>query len=235
METTKFTIESLMNAVVNMGSDPFLIEDEEQAAQVAQSIESASTMREIKGGELETARRQLDCPRARRVYSFVDGSEFIVCLNEDIESTYTMNDLADYINESEEWPLDVEDIIEDNGWHSDTHISHGVCHNSSEMVVLDDNGVAVVVDNHTPSKMTWDEYLGSGQDSYLDPENVADQFVAYENDAYEVRVFKGINADADHYFSGLDEDVAVVDSKDGNESYLLYDCSMADVVDYING
>lgn len=80
-----FTADNLMGAIVNMGADPFIIEDEDQSAQVAESIENATIMREIEGDELETAREQLDCPGAKRVFSFVDGSEFLVCLSEDWE------------------------------------------------------------------------------------------------------------------------------------------------------
>lgn len=79
----RFSNEDLMGAAVNMGGDPYIIEDEEQAAQVAESINNATSMRELDGEELETARKQLDCPGAKKVYSFVDGSEFLVCLSED--------------------------------------------------------------------------------------------------------------------------------------------------------
>ncbi len=82
MNTNHFTAEDLMGAVVNMGGAPYIIEDEEQAAQVAESISNATSMRELYGEELVTAREQLDCPGAKQVYSFVDGSEFLVCLSE---------------------------------------------------------------------------------------------------------------------------------------------------------
>ena len=57
----------------------------------------------------------------------------------------TMQQLANYINEAEEWPLDVEDWIEENNWVSDTHLQWGVCHNESEKVVLNDEGKAIVI------------------------------------------------------------------------------------------
>lgn len=58
---------------------------------------------------------------------------------------YTMQNLADYINEAEDWPLDVEDIIEENGWVSDCGTEFGVCHNETDKVVMNDSGVAVVI------------------------------------------------------------------------------------------
>ena len=83
MEPQNITAENLFYAIVNMGGDPYVIEDEEQAAQVAESINNATSMRELEGEELATAREQLDCPGAERVFSFVDGSEFLVCFSED--------------------------------------------------------------------------------------------------------------------------------------------------------
>ena len=44
--------------------------------------------------------------------------------------TYTMQDLADYINAADEWPADVEDIIERNGWVSDCGTKFGVFHST---------------------------------------------------------------------------------------------------------
>lgn len=60
-------------------------------------------------------------------------------------TNYTMQDLADYINQSEDWPLDVENIIEGQGWVSDCETKFGICHNDTEKVILNDNGEAVVV------------------------------------------------------------------------------------------
>lgn len=83
MKPTNFEPENLLGAIVNMGSDPYIIEDEEQAAEVAEAMNNATIMREVEGEELETARKQLDCPGAERVFAFVDGSEFLVCFSED--------------------------------------------------------------------------------------------------------------------------------------------------------
>lgn len=58
---------------------------------------------------------------------------------------YTMQDLADYINAADEWPADVEDIIERNGWVSDCGTEFGVCHNDREKVIINDEGKAVAV------------------------------------------------------------------------------------------
>ena len=56
-----------------------------------------------------------------------------------------LEQLAEYINSAEEWPLDVEDIIEASGWVSDTHTQWGVCHDAAQKIILNDDGVAVVV------------------------------------------------------------------------------------------
>lgn len=56
----------------------------------------------------------------------------------------TMEALAEYYNSSEDYPADLEDIIEANGWVSDTHKQWGVCHNDTEAVIIDDSGNAFV-------------------------------------------------------------------------------------------
>ena len=61
----------------------------------------------------------------------------------------TMEELAEYINESEEWPVDVEAIIEENGWVSDCGTEFGVCHDAIQKVVINDEGKAVCVTMHT--------------------------------------------------------------------------------------
>ena len=60
-----------------------------------------------------------------------------------------MEELAEYINESDEWPIDVEAIIEENGWVSDCGTEFGVCHDASQKVVINDEGKAVCVTMHT--------------------------------------------------------------------------------------
>ena len=58
----------------------------------------------------------------------------------------TLDQLADYINESNDWQLDVEDIIELNGWHSDCGDTYGVCHDDKgNKVVINEQGDAEVI------------------------------------------------------------------------------------------
>ena len=57
----------------------------------------------------------------------------------------TLEALAEYINGKDEWPTDVEAIIEKNGWVSDTGTQWGVCHSETEKIVLDDEGHAEVI------------------------------------------------------------------------------------------
>ena len=58
----------------------------------------------------------------------------------------TLDQLANYINESNDWQLDVEDIIEQNGWHSDCGDTYGVCHDDKgNKVVINEQGDAEVI------------------------------------------------------------------------------------------
>lgn len=82
----KIEIEDLFGAMVNMGGDPYMVETEEQAESLKESIERATIEREITDDdEFETATRQLDLVGhdPERIWSFVDGSEFLVCFTGD--------------------------------------------------------------------------------------------------------------------------------------------------------
>lgn len=58
----------------------------------------------------------------------------------------TLDQLADYINESNDWQLDVEDIIELNGWYNDCGETYGVCHDDNgNKVVINEQGDAEVI------------------------------------------------------------------------------------------
>lgn len=65
----------------------------------------------------------------------------------------TLQDLVQYINEHQEWPLNVSTIIKSRGWQDITGEERGVCLNSegSEMVVINDKGKAEI--NNNP--MSW--------------------------------------------------------------------------------
>lgn len=58
----------------------------------------------------------------------------------------TLNQLVEYINERDEWSLDVSDIIESNGWQDITGEERGVCLNAegNEMVIINDEGKAKI-------------------------------------------------------------------------------------------
>ena len=62
----------------------------------------------------------------------------------------TLEQLADYINEREDWPLEVDDIIESNGWKCLPENDWVVCLDSegNEMIVINDNGKAEI--NYDP-------------------------------------------------------------------------------------
>lgn len=78
--------EDLLGSLVNYGGDPLLVETEEQAKELSETIEGATSEREIVDeDEFETAKLQLDLKGhdVERIWSFVNGSEFIVCLSGD--------------------------------------------------------------------------------------------------------------------------------------------------------
>lgn len=82
----EFIFSDLLGAIVNFGGDPVLIEDVESAEGVLVSIERSTSYRVLADGEeFNVAKRQLDLVdfQVNRIFSFVDGSEFLVCFSVD--------------------------------------------------------------------------------------------------------------------------------------------------------
>lgn len=61
----------------------------------------------------------------------------------------TLSQLVKFINEREEWSLEVTEIIESNGWQDITGTERGVCMDADGnlMVVLNDKGQAEICNN----------------------------------------------------------------------------------------
>ena len=78
--------EDLINCIIEWGSDPCLIETEEDATDWLDTIENASIIREITDPEeYQIAKKKLGLENntTRKIYSFVNGSEGTYCLSED--------------------------------------------------------------------------------------------------------------------------------------------------------
>lgn len=58
-----------------------------------------------------------------------------------------LSELADYINEHEDWELAVSDIIARNGWDDETGETYGVCSHDWKKVVINDEGKAEVIED----------------------------------------------------------------------------------------
>lgn len=57
----------------------------------------------------------------------------------------TLQDVAEYYNESDTLGPELDAMIEANGWVNDCDQEWGICHNDSEKVVVNDEGQAIVV------------------------------------------------------------------------------------------
>ena len=78
--------EDLIDCIIEQGSDPCLIETEEDAIDWLNTIENASIVREITDPEeYQIAKKKLNLENnnTRKIYSFVNGSEGTYCLSED--------------------------------------------------------------------------------------------------------------------------------------------------------
>lgn len=57
----------------------------------------------------------------------------------------TLDQLAEYINSKEDYPLEASDIIKRNGWTEESDNEWYVCSSDTERIVFDDDGEAIVV------------------------------------------------------------------------------------------
>lgn len=89
----------LIGAIVNYGADAFIVEDEQQAEELAESIQRAGQIRQITDDdEIEAVMGRLDLTednKPARLFSAVDGSEFVFCLPDDWQVAYTLPCLRD--------------------------------------------------------------------------------------------------------------------------------------------
>lgn len=57
----------------------------------------------------------------------------------------TLEQLVEFINERDEWTLEVSDIIANNGWSDETGEEFGVCSDGSQKVEINENGKAEII------------------------------------------------------------------------------------------
>lgn len=55
-----------------------------------------------------------------------------------------LNQLAKYINQHEDWMLEVNDVIESNGWIDETGEEYGICNDGKFRLSFDSTMKAVV-------------------------------------------------------------------------------------------
>ena len=55
----------------------------------------------------------------------------------------TLSQFADFINASDDWTSEMDEIIERNGWH-DADNNYDYCYSDTEVLTQDDNGHAYV-------------------------------------------------------------------------------------------
>lgn len=76
----------LIGSIVNFGGDPSIVDSIDFAEDVLESIDNASSYREITDKEeFDNAKDALDLNdnKVSHIWSFVDGNEFIVCFPDD--------------------------------------------------------------------------------------------------------------------------------------------------------
>lgn len=58
----------------------------------------------------------------------------------------TLEELRDYINANEDWQIEVNEIIAQNGWTDDTGEAFGICNDGKRRLQFDENMIAEILD-----------------------------------------------------------------------------------------
>lgn len=145
-------INDYMGALVATNGDPMLIEDEEEAAGVAHAVDEYG-IEEIERGseEFEDAMAKLNLSYANTPMHIYRAGEYIICKDGDWDFAIgSLQELADYINGDDYNQLEVDRIVEANGWEDlSGENDYDVCSYMGEKVTLDENtGEAKVVDDN---------------------------------------------------------------------------------------
>lgn len=62
-----------------------------------------------------------------------------------VENMTTLEELRDFINDNEDWNIEVSNIITKNGWTDETGETWGVCSDGKRRIILNDNATAEIV------------------------------------------------------------------------------------------
>lgn len=72
---------------------------------------------------------------------------FTTYLDENAHGVFSLEELAEYVNERETFPCEVGEIITANGWIDDTRDERGICSCDDRKVVLNEKGIAVIIED----------------------------------------------------------------------------------------
>lgn len=61
------------------------------------------------------------------------------------EEIKTLEQLKKYINQHEDWMVQVNDVIETNGWKDETGSDYGICNDGKYRLLFDSNMKAIIV------------------------------------------------------------------------------------------
>ena len=96
-------------------------------------------------GKIEKGKYNVGIDILGRIADALGVSIEFNCKKMEAKEIKTLEELAQYINSHEDWMLEVNDVIEKNGWEDETGISIGICHDGKRRLLFDNNMKAVVV------------------------------------------------------------------------------------------
>lgn len=64
----------------------------------------------------------------------------------DMEKIKTLEEFAELINSSEEWKLEFNEIIKENGWKDLTDIEWEICREGKRRLILNEGAEAIIIE-----------------------------------------------------------------------------------------
>lgn len=97
-------------------------------------------------GKIEKGKYNVGIDVLQKICDALDIELILKMKDMKIEEIKTLEELKDYINSHEDWMVEVNDVIEHNGWIDETGISVGICNDGKKRLIFDSEMKAIIID-----------------------------------------------------------------------------------------
>lgn len=136
--------ESQLQNRVTIGKRIAEIRQSKKLTQV--QLAELSGLNRVNINKIENGRYNVSIDILQKVCDALDIELILKNKDMKIEEIKTLEELKEYINSHEDWMVEVNDVIENNGWIDETGISVGICNDGKKRLIFDSEMKAVIID-----------------------------------------------------------------------------------------